>query len=1031
MEAEFLLVSDLHVDEYDRFSKIISHPEYGPINSRLFWCLDIFDQIREYGAKTKCKTLLIGGDIFDKRGSLSVRTYNEVFLKLLELVNDDWEVFSVVGNHDQALKGTDIHALQCFPISLAQTNHLWVSRQGFTVGGVAFHERSGEFFHALKEVSKGKPDVYLIHQGLHGAKIAGDEILSREDVALEDVRRFAGDAWVFSGHYHIHQKIDDRYYFIGSSTPKDFGDRTPKGFLHFKNGKLKQIESRAPKFLVVEAEEIAARAEELKGHYIQVRYDGQAPAISLPDSESLVMIPKKVEREYQSRVDLSAENSPRMVFGKYLESFSLEAEEQGRVQDALEQVLDGFHFAEKMGSAKVSFDEITFKNFLRYGETSIKLSGLEGLILIEGENLDDPSSVSNGSGKSSIFEGLRWALYGSTLRGLAGDEVVNSEVGVDCVVEVSFRVEGQPYKVSRYRKHKKFKNQVMLAMWRGEGLGGEWEDIRAKSDKDTSELISKLIGADERVFDSIVFLGYGFNTSFAGLTDKEQKQVLENILGISYLSELLERAKAKGLRAKEECTDHNLQIGYLERQLEEKKVYHKGLIQRRESTMREEREKLLKEIKSKQELISLGDSQDEEATVAALKIELEGLAVQKTELQERLGEGLQLEQELLALRKEAQLELRQKDAHLAQVKADTHRIRNLANDSSGKILKLTQSMKAGLCPTCKQPLSSPEHIKQEIDEIGKEYNGLMSTLSLASDELKASTEARDQELKNLEELEAAIETTQEAFKELRNLELEEARKARSLAEEESNLSRLKASANAAAASLDRAQKALSELGSRDPYAELIEETLSAMAKIEAEWQERTDQRTQSLESYEAVRFWETAFSDKGSPTQPPIKSFILESVVPVLDEFARRYSEILSSGSIEVRFNTISRLKSGELREHFSVEVSNRYGSLDYRGDSGGERRKVDIAIMFALHALSRIQTGTFFNLVCLDEVLDSLDKEGCDRVAELLRELAGEIERIFVITHNENLVSKFGSRIKVVKKDGYSTIFDYTSLTN
>jgi len=175
----------------------------------------------------------------------------------------------------------------------------------------------------------------------------------------------------------------------------------------------------------------------------------------------------------------------------------------------------------------------------------------------------------------------------------------------------------------------------------------------------------------------------------------------------------------------------------------------------------------------------------------------------------------------------------------------------------------------------------------------------------------------------------------------------------------------------------------------------------------------------------------TLYFFASSGTQPPIKSFILESVVPVLDEFARRYSEILSSGSIEVRFNTISRLKSGELREHFSVEVANRYGSVDYRGDSGGERRKVDIAIMFALHALSRIQTGTFFNLVCLDEVLDSLDKEGCDRVAELLRELSVEIQRIFVITHNENLVSKFGSRIKVVKKEGYSTIFDYTSLDN
>lgn len=1031
MQAEFLIVSDLHVDEYDRFAKIITDPQYGTINSRLFWCLDIFEQIRKYGEKVSCKTLLIGGDLFDKRGSLSVRTYNEVFLKLAALVEEEWEIFAVVGNHDQALKSNEIHALQCLPIAFAETDLLWQSRQGFTVGGVAFHERSSDFFHALKGISKAAPDVYLIHQGLRGAKIAGDEILSREDIALEDVRRFAGNAWIFSGHYHIHQKIDDRYYFIGSSTPKDFGDRTPKGFLHFKDGKIQQVESRAPKFVVVDAAELEARAQELKGHYVQVRYDGQAPEISLPDSESMLLVPKKVERDYQSRVDLSAENSPRMVFGKYLDSFNFDSEKRGRIQEALERILDGFQFAEKMGSAQVSFDEITFKNFLRYGETSIRLSKLEGLILIEGENLDDPSSVSNGSGKSSIFEGLRWALYGSTLRGLAGDEVVNSEGGADCVVEVSFRVEGQPYKVSRYRKHRKFKNQVMLSIWRGEGLSGEWADIRAKSDKDTTDLISRLIGADERVFDSIVFLGYGFNTSFAGLTDKEQKQVLENILGISYLSELLERAKAQGLRRREEGTDHSIQIGYLERQIEDKKVFLKGLLQRRQTSLYEERQKLEKEIASKKELLSVGDSTTEEARVRALRKRLAEISVQREELQTKTLDVAELEKELISVRKEGQKILRLKDEKVAALRADIRKATAGISDAQARTLQLLKSKKQGLCPTCKQQLASEELIDSEIEDAKLQGFTFQLAIDQIRGDLELATLERDAQIKSLEEVDEALDSTRDSLRDLQALQVEEAQTAKMLAEAESSLSRLKASVNAATAALERAETALRDLGKEDPYADLIAETNSDIEKIQLGLQERLSLRSQAIEAYEAINFWEIAFSDKGSQAQPPIKSFILESVVPVLDEFARRYSEILSSGALEVRFNTISRLKSGEFREQFSVEVSNRYGSLDYRGDSGGERRKVDIAIMFALHALSRLQTGTFFDLVCLDEVLDSLDKEGCDRVAELLRELTGEIERIFVITHNENLISKFGSRIKVVKKDGYSTIFDYTSLYN
>jgi DNA repair exonuclease SbcCD ATPase subunit len=196
----------------------------------------------------------------------------------------------------------------------------------------------------------------------------------------------------------------------------------------------------------------------------------------------------------------------------------------------------------------------------------------------------------------------------------------------------------------------------------------------------------------------------------------------------------------------------------------------------------------------------------------------------------------------------------------------------------------------------------------------------------------------------------------------------------------------------------------------------IKDHLAQAVQLESEVQEL-------LKLLDIYTFWEVAFSDRGTPSQSPIKSYLFDAIVPVLDELARTYSEVLTSGSMEVRFHTVSALKNGELRDKFSVEVTNAHGADEYLGDSGGERRKVDLVVMFALHSLARIRSGSQVDCLFLDEILDSLDAEGCERVVYLLGEMRKEIPKIFLITHNENLKNRFSSRILVRKELGVSKI--------
>jgi len=68
-------VSDTHCHEFPSFGNIDS--EFG-LNRRLLASVQIFDEILAYGAENGINTLLIGGDIFEVRGTISVKTYNLV-----------------------------------------------------------------------------------------------------------------------------------------------------------------------------------------------------------------------------------------------------------------------------------------------------------------------------------------------------------------------------------------------------------------------------------------------------------------------------------------------------------------------------------------------------------------------------------------------------------------------------------------------------------------------------------------------------------------------------------------------------------------------------------------------------------------------------------------------------------------------------------------------------------------------------------------------------------------------------------------
>jgi DNA repair exonuclease SbcCD ATPase subunit len=171
-------------------------------------------------------------------------------------------------------------------------------------------------------------------------------------------------------------------------------------------------------------------------------------------------------------------------------------------------------------------------------------------------------------------------------------------------------------------------------------------------------------------------------------------------------------------------------------------------------------------------------------------------------------------------------------------------------------------------------------------------------------------------------------------------------------------------------------------------------------------------------------FWKNAFSRTG------IRSFLLDKIVPFLNERVGHYLGILTDDGIEAEFSTVKELASGEKRENFNLLISNRNASDSYEGNSGGEKRRIDLGVALGFNDFISSRSGKRFNLLVLDEVFEGVDADGLYYVIKVLEDIARRKSSVFVITHRDELKSYFSDEILMSRKDGLSYIENINAQT-
>ena len=186
----------------------------------------------------------------------------------------------------------------------------------------------------------------------------------------------------------------------------------------------------------------------------------------------------------------------------------------------------------------------------------------------------------------------------------------------------------------------------------------------------------------------------------------------------------------------------------------------------------------------------------------------------------------------------------------------------------------------------------------------------------------------------------------------------------------------------------------------ETYESLKEETM-----VDLQWHH--DWKTQAAGQYDIMRFWEKAFSESG------IVKYIIRNVLEYFNSKVNFYLAHLSQGKFFITFDE-------ELKE----TITHNDRSVPYISLSGGEKKKISLAVMLGLQELLKMSNNQKTNLMFFDEVAENLDQEGLEGLYILLSELKKD-KSLFVITHNNYLKSLMDNSksLTMIKANGVSTL--------
>ena len=608
---------------------------------------------------------------------------------------------------------------------------------------------------------------------------------------------------------------------------------------------------------------------------------------------------------------------------------------------------------------RIVFKTMKLHNFMSYSDAEVALNR-NGYVLVNGiNNNPDDNAKSNGTGKSSLFSAISWALTGLTVSG--SKEVANIHTEGTTSVDLIFSVDNHVYTITRTKNPSNLKIFI------------DGEDKSGKGIRDTEKLLSEYLpDITHSLLNSVIILGQGLPQKFTNNSPSGRKDVLEKLSNSDFMiSDLKARVDKRRTQLQNDIRncENNITDLTARKELTTKRIesLNEELSEMTDDTINEYKAQIETFEKSIEEFVK---SIDEDTNlINDLTIELNDIQTKITNSFDEYNKG----KETITLKDTSEVidKIQILSADILSLKNEINRLDSITD----------------VCPTCGQKLPNVEKIdttdkKAKLENLNAEMIALMKHKqeieSYNSEKLKAYDDKFQEEQKRYKELLNTISTN------LSNAQESKSKAEQSKSSFEANINTINFKINS------------------------FEETKHKLkAEIETE-KSNNEKFIKEILYYNTNKDNLTSHLDVNTKMSTILKrdfrGYLLTNVIDFISVQAKEYSmDLFGTDKLDFYLD--------------GNNIAITYDKKDYEVLSGGEKQKVDVIIQLAIRDMLCKFLNFSSNILVLDEITDSLDITGSQKMFNLISTKLNDVEAVYIVSHHQNdFEIPVDSEITVVK---------------
>lgn len=624
----------------------------------------------------------------------------------------------------------------------------------------------------------------------------------------------------------------------------------------------------------------------------------------------------------------------------------------------------------------IKFEELDIEGFRSIDRISLNLSD-QGIVIVKGINNYEDLASSNGSGKSSIFEAIIYALFEETSSG--DRDIENRILGQGCSVVLKFSIDGVSYKI--IRQSKKGKGTVVL--YRND------EDISARNKSDTNKLIISILGINKAIFLDSIFLSQNAVTNLPSLSPTARKERLEILTNTdNAINNFKTFLKEKQTMYESKHVDCQLEI---------------NKINGKEESLQQQKDKLqaqINDIKIQiEERNKLGNIEDLDKQIQEYNVEINTINNQIPELDNQIEMISKSINELKNEQKVYEEKRVNKDQEVQNqrdkcndLQKEITRVENIISYNNMDIDRINKEIEeiknSDTCPTCgrKYDNVNEEHIQKVIEDKNKEIK------EFENKNIENNNYIKDLQL----ELDKEIEVGKNLKKEFENLNSLYNDKNEQVSEQQTNLintnnqkTQLLNSIQNIQVQIDAINKQKDnilkiEIPNSKQYEDMVQDIdiqLNNLNKLK----EDKNNELNELDNYI------NAIKHCIQLVTKDFRTFLLKNSLSYLNKILKDYSSQLFSNESDLIYISENDNK-----------LDIMLGNATYESLSGGEKTRVNIALLLAQKSLANMIGNISCNIIILDEILGYCDALAENNVINLITKELESLETIYMISHKE-----------------------------